>query len=452
MQSVNPATGEIIREYPDHSREQIEQALERASRAFPGWRDSSFGERAGVLRRVAGELHAKRVELGRLMTLEMGKPVTAAESEVDKCAWVCEYYAEHAERLLSPESVETDATESYVRFDALGTVLAIMPWNFPFWQVFRFLAPALMAGNVAVLKHASNVSGCALAIEEILERSGAAKGVFQSLLLPSKAVEALLSHPAIAAATLTGSDGAGRSVASAAGKSLKKVVLELGGSDPFVVLDDADVAKAAEIAVQARVVNSGQSCIAAKRFIVTPGVADEFEHEFVRRMRALVVGDPLQRDTEVGPLAREDLLGDLAKQVEASVARGAKLLLGGVRLPGPGFFYAPTVLSAVAPGMPAFDEETFGPVAALCRAEHEDDAIRLANCSRYGLGSAIWTRDRERARNLARRLEAGVVFVNGMVKSDPRVPFGGVKDSGFGRELGSFGIREFVNVKTVWFV
>jgi succinate-semialdehyde dehydrogenase / glutarate-semialdehyde dehydrogenase len=452
MQSVNPATGEPLRDYDEHGPEAVERAVSGAREAFPSWSRAPFGERAAVLRRVAALLRDRKAELGRLMTLEMGKPLAASESEIDKCASAAEFYAENAERFLAPERIETDAHESFVRYDALGPVLAVMPWNFPFWQVFRFAAPALMAGNVGLLKHASNVPGCALEIEALFRAAGAPSGVFSTLLVGSSLVERLLAHRAVMAATLTGSEAAGRSIAAAAGKHLKKVVLELGGSDPFIVLADADVDAAAAEAVKARTINSGQSCIAAKRFIVAASCADAFEKEFVSRMRALKVGDPLDRATDVGPLAREDLVTDLDAQVRASVGAGAKLLLGGERIPGPGFYYAPSVLAEVTPGMPAFDDETFGPVAALCRARDDEEAIELANRSRFGLGASIWTRDRERAKALAARVESGVVFVNGMVKSDPRVPFGGIKDSGFGRELGSHGIREFVNVKTVWVV
>jgi succinate-semialdehyde dehydrogenase / glutarate-semialdehyde dehydrogenase len=450
MQSLNPATGKVIRDYPAHDAQAIGAAARRASEAFGRWRKTPIGDRARLLSAVARALREGAHDSARLIALEMGKPIAAAEAEVEKCAVACDHYAEHAARYLAPESVPTEAAESFVRFDPLGPVLAVMPWNFPFWQVFRFAAPALAAGNVGLLKHASNVPGCALAIEDVFRRAGAPESIFQTLLAPAKAIEQLIADPAVAAVTLTGSDAAGRSVASLAGKHLKKAVLELGGSDPFIVLADADIPASAAEAVKARIVNSGQSCIAAKRFIVEQRVAEAFEREFVRRMSELAVGDPMNRDTQVGPLARDDLVADLDAQVRASVAAGARLLLGGSRLDRAGYFYAPTVLADVTPGMPAFDDETFGPVAALSVARDAEEALELANRSRYGLAASLWTRDLARAREFAARIEAGVVFVNGMVKSDPRVPFGGIKASGYGRELGSFGIREFVNVKTVW--
>ena len=384
------------------------------------------------------------------MALEMGKPVAQGEAEVDKCAWVCEYYADHAEAFLAEQPRETDASRSYVRFDPLGPVLAVMPWNFPFWQVFRFAAPALMAGNAGVLKHASNVPRCALAIEEIFREAGFPRGLFATALVGSSAVAALIADPRIVAVTLTGSDSAGSKIAEQAGRVLKKTVLELGGSDPFIVLADADLAAAARTAADARLVNSGQSCIAAKRFIVVEAVADQFLERFLAELRSRRMGDPLARETQVGPQARGDLRDSLHKQVEESVKRGAKLLLGGEIPAGKGAFYPPTLLTAVDKGMPAFDEETFGPVAAVIRAKDEADAVRLANDSAFGLGASLWTRDRARAERMAKQIEAGAVFVNALVKSDPRLPFGGIKRSGYGRELSEYGIREFVNIKSVW--
>ncbi len=450
MRVINPATGRVVREVPDHDETYVRGALQRAARAFEDWRWTAFEDRAARMRAAEGVLRDRKDRYATLMVEEMGKTLPSAEAEVEKCAWVCEHYAEHAAAYLAPEAVPTDASRSLVRFDPLGPVLAVMPWNFPFWQVFRFAAPALMAGNVGLLKHASNVPGCALAIEEVFRDAGFPEGCFQTLLIPSSRVEAVLRDPVVRAVTLTGSDPAGRSVAAAAGRALKKTVLELGGSDPFVVLADADLDLALTTAVTARILNNGQSCIAAKRFIVEEPVADRFEADFTRRMEALRVGDPMDRATDLGPLAREDLLVELHDQVTRTVAAGARLLTGGRRLDRPGFFYAPTVLAGVEPGMAAHDEETFGPVAAVCRVRDADHAIALANRSAFGLGAAIFSRDTERALALAERVEAGSVFINGLVKSDPRLPFGGLKASGYGRELGVFGIREFVNVKTVW--
>ena len=448
--TINPATEQILAEYAEFAPRQIEDAIAEVAAAFLTWRERSFAERGAVLRRAATLLRARKERYGDLMTREMGKPIVEAEAEVEKCAWNCDFYAEHAERMLADERVATEARESFVAFEPLGPVLAIMPWNFPFWQVFRFVAPALMAGNTALLKHASNVSGCALAIEEVLRDAGLPPEAFRTLLVSGAATEAVIADRRIRAVTLTGSDSTGAIVAAAAGQALKKTVLELGGSDPFIVLADADVEAAAALAVRARFQNTGQSCIAAKRFIVEQGAVEAFEQAFVATARELKVGDPLDRATRIGPLARGDLREALARQVQTSVAQGARLLLGGAALPGRGYFFAPTVLADVTPAMPVFHEETFGPVAALVRARNAEHAIALANESDFGLGAALWTRDEARARQLARRIEAGAVFVNGMVASDPRLPFGGVKRSGYGRELSSFGIREFVNVQSIW--
>jgi acyl-CoA reductase-like NAD-dependent aldehyde dehydrogenase len=384
------------------------------------------------------------------MTQEMGKPISQAEAEVAKCAMTCDWFADHAAALLDPEPVATEAAASFVRFDPLGVVLAIMPWNFPFWQVIRCAAPALAAGNTVVLKHASNVPGCALALEDAFRKAGFPEGAFTTLMIPARAVGDVIAHPAVRAVSLTGSEAAGRQVAALAGASLKKTVLELGGSDAFVVLADADVEHAARQAAAARTINNGQSCIAAKRFIVEEPVAARFESAFIESMAVLRMGDPRDRTVQVGPLARRDLVDELAHQVRRTVAAGAMLRLGGRRQTGSGCFFPPTVLTGVLPGMAAFDEETFGPVAPVTRARDAEQALELANCSRYGLGGSIWTADAERGCALAARFEAGAVFVNETVKSDPRLPFGGVKDSGYGRELAAFGLREFVNVKTVW--
>jgi succinate-semialdehyde dehydrogenase / glutarate-semialdehyde dehydrogenase len=450
MQSINPATGQVIETFKDASPADVERALAAAHRAFLAWRDVPFATRAQHMQKAASLLRGRKAEFARTMTLEMGKPIVQGEAEVEKCAWTCEYYAQHAESMLAEQPRQTDASRSYVRFDPLGVVLAVMPWNFPFWQVFRFAAPALMAGNAAVLKHASNVPRCALQIEEVIRDAGFPSGLFATLLVGSSAVGGLIADPRIAAVTLTGSEHAGIQVAERAGHELKKTVLELGGSDPFVILADADLATAARVAADARLINSGQSCICAKRFIVVDAVADAFTTRFADELKSRPMGDPLARETVVGPQARADLRDDLHRQVVESIKRGAKLLLGGEVPMGAGAFYPATLLAAVDKGMPAFDEETFGPVAAVIRARDEDDAIQLANDSTFGLGAALWTQDRARAERLAARIEAGAVFVNGMVKSDARLPFGGVKRSGYGRELSEYGIREFVNIKSVW--
>jgi succinate-semialdehyde dehydrogenase/glutarate-semialdehyde dehydrogenase len=450
IKSVNPATDEVLETLEETGATEIERILSRSQAAFLEWRETPFAKRAARMREAARVLRARKADYARTMTIEMGKPIAQSDAEVDKCAWVCDYYAEHAEAFLAEQPRETDAARSYVRFDPLGPVLAVMPWNFPFWQVFRFAAPALMAGNSGILKHASNVPRCALHIEATFREAGFPDGLFRTLLVGSSTIAGLIADPRITAVTLTGSEHAGIAVGGQAGRALKKSVLELGGSDPFIVLADADVAAAARAAADARLVNSGQSCIAAKRFIAVEPIADRFLDLFKAELSSRKMGDPLDRQTHVGPQARVDLRDELHKQVEESIKRGARRLLGGEIPAGKGAFYPPTLLAGVDKGMPAFDEETFGPVAAVIRAEDEGDAVRLANDSMFGLGASLWTQDRTRAERLAARIEAGAVFVNGIVKSDPRLPFGGIKRSGYGRELSEYGIREFVNIKSVW--
>ncbi len=450
LRSVNPATGEELEKFKEHTVGQIDEKLVRAVRAFEDWQAEGVVDRAGPMRAVAKLLLRNKRDHGKTMTLEMGKPIVEAVAEVEKCAWVCEYYANEAPDLLSDVCVPTDAEKSFVRFDPLGPILAVMPWNFPFWQVFRFIAPSMMAGNVGLLKHASNVSRCALTIQELMEEAGFPDGVFQTMLISGSKVERVVRDPRIRAVSLTGSEKAGASVASVAGSEVKKLVLELGGSDPFIVLEDADVETAAKVAAKARCINTGQSCIAAKRFIVEKSVHRTFVDLLIEAMRELRIGDPLSDSTQIGPLAREDLRNELGRQVRSSVSRGARVELGGKPIKGPGFYFEPTILSAIGPGMPAYEEEIFGPVAAVIKVAGEKEAVAVANESKYGLGSSIWTGDVERALRSAGRIEAGMVFVNGMVRSDPRLPFGGVKSSGYGRELGLWGIREFVNTKTVW--
>ena len=429
---------------------EIDEILEAAETTFREWRHRPFAERTQKMRQAAVLLRGGKEKYARTMALEMGKPIVQGEAEAEKCAWTCDYYAEHAEAFLADQLRETDASRSFIRFEPLGPVLAIMPWNFPFWQVFRFAAPALMAGNAGILKHASNVPRCALHIEDIFREAGFPKNLFRTVLAGPEKISGVITDPRIRAATLTGSEGAGSKVAAQAGREIKKTVLELGGSDPFIVLEDANVQKAAKTAADARLINSGQSCIAAKRFIVVEKVSGAFLETFVSEMRSRKMGDPLDRQTQVGPQARDDLRASLHHQVDESVKRGAKLLLGG-RIPeGRGAFYPPTVLEHVKPGMAAFDEETFGPVAALIHARDEADAIRLANQSQFGLGASLWTKDLERAERIAAEIDAGCIFVNELVKSDPRLPFGGIKRSGYGRELSEYGIREFVNIKSVW--
>ena len=452
LKSIDPATGEELASYPELDAAGIEAAVERAYASRHAWRDAGIDLRTALMRSVAGVLRAEKARFAALMTSEMGKPIVEAEAEVEKCAWTATWIADNAARLLADEPIESTATKSYVRFQPLGVILAVMPWNFPFWQAFRAGLPALVAGNVMLLKHSSNVPQCALAIEDVFREAGVPKGVFQTLLIGSRAIEGIISDRRVAGVTLTGSEAAGIQVAAAAGKALKKSVLELGGSDPFIVLADADVKAAATVACRARNQNNGQSCIAAKRFIVAEPIADEFEEHFTNAVAALKVGDPKDRANQVGPLARADLVDDLDRQVKESVKKGAKVLTGGKRVDGKGqgYFFEPTVLSGVKPGMPVYDQETFGPVAAVIRVRDAEEALRVANDTEFGLGSSIWTKDVERAEMLAERVEAGLVFVNGMVASDARLPFGGVKRSGYGRELSSYGIREFTNIQTVW--
>jgi succinate-semialdehyde dehydrogenase / glutarate-semialdehyde dehydrogenase len=448
--TINPATGEVVRTFDALTDAEVEARVQRAADTFTTYRRVPFAERARMMIRAAEILETEKDALGRIMTLEMGKPLRAAVAEAAKCGTACRYYAENAERFLADEIVETSAKRSFIRYLPIGPVLAVMPWNFPFWQVMRFAAPALMAGNVGLLKHASNVPQCALKIEEIFRRAGFPEGAFQTLLIGSQKVDDLLNDPRIVAATLTGSEQAGIQVGMGAAKRIKKVVLELGGSDPFIVMPSADLDAAVATAVEARIINNGQSCIAAKRFIVAESIADAFEKKFVSKMEALVVGDPFDDKTELGPLANAEAVTSLDADVRKTVDAGARVVTGGHPLKRPGNYYAPTVLTNIPRNSPAYCEEFFGPVASIFRAQNLDDAIRIANDSRFGLGASAWTQDDAERERFVNELEAGMVFINKMVASDPRVPFGGVKQSGYGRELGVHGIREFTNVKTVW--
>ena len=450
LQTVNPATGEPGRSYDQHTLEDAQAAAAAAHKAFLEWRRTSFADRTAIVRKAGELLRARKDEHARLMTEEMGKPLDDGRAEIEKCASNCDWFADHAEEYLANEPRDIGGPEAFVTFNPLGVVLAVMPWNFPFWQVFRFAAPALMAGNGALLKHASNVPGSALAIEEVLHQAGVPKGLFRTLLLPSSEVEALIKDDKVAAVTLTGSVAAGRSVAAAAGSVLKKCVLELGGSDAYVVLEDADIEAAAKIAATARMVNGGQSCIAGKRFIVVRSILEPFERALVEAMRGYEMGDPTKGGTKLGPMQSVKARDEIHRQVEQSIAKGARLLLGGTVPAKPGAWYPATVLSDVRKGQPAHDEEVFGPVAAIIAADDEKDAIRIANDSEFGLGSGVLTLDLDRGRRIAaQELEAGLSFVNENVRSDPRTPFGGVKHSGYGRECSAYGIREFVNIKTV---
>jgi succinate-semialdehyde dehydrogenase/glutarate-semialdehyde dehydrogenase len=447
--TINPATGQTVRTFESFSAARVNESLDRAAAAYQRHRRTSFADRASRMRKAATILVAESRDLGRLMTLEMGKPIKAAIAEAEKCATACHYYADNAERFLADQNVEMEGGRSWIAFQPLGAVLAIMPWNFPFWQVFRFAAPALMAGNVGLLKHASNVPQCALAIEDVFRRAGFIEGAFQTLLIGSEMVESIIADKRIVAVTLTGSEGAGRSVASAAGKNLKKSVMELGGSDPFVVMPSADLAAAVSTAVTARMINNGQSCIAAKRFIVHDKIYDAFLRQFVAAVAAVRVGDPMDEATELGPQATAAIRDQLDQQVKASVAAGAKVATGGNKLDRAGYYYAPTVLTDIPANAPAASEELFGPVASVFRAKDLPDAIRIANGTSFGLGASAWTRDDAERDQFVAEIESGLLFINGMVVSDSRLPFGGVKNSGFGRELGEFGIREFVNIKSV---
>lgn len=450
MRSVNPFNNQVIQSYAAYSDDEAKRIIKAVDLAFVSWKQTSFEERKAYLLKLEKQLLDQQDKLADLIVGEMGKVKKEALGELKKCAWVCRYYAENGERFLARETIQADASDSFVSFQPLGTILAVMPWNFPFWQVFRFLAPTLMAGNTAVLKHASNVQGCSLAIEKLVKDAGFPKDVFRSLLIGGKSVRQVIENPRIKAVTLTGSTPAGKAVAAAAGAVLKKSVLELGGSDPYLILEDADIEEAAERCVVSRLLNAGQSCIGAKRFIVMESVYDAFRDAFVRRMEQATFGDPMKDSTSIGPMARTDLRNELHGQVSASVAKGAKILCGGYIPEQEGAFYPPTVLENIQPGMPAYEEELFGPVASLLKAQTEEEAVRIANDTVFGLGAGVFTADLDRGKRLAEKgLEAGCVFVNDFVKSDPRLPFGGIKESGFGRELSVYGIREFVNIKTV---
>lgn len=450
MKAINPATGELIKEYQEHSDNEVKNVIDKTHQEFTGWKNQPFSHRRQLMHKAARVLRKNVEKYARVITLEMGKTIIESRAEVEKCALVCEYYADNAESFLADEIIESDASRSLAAFQPIGIVLAVMPWNFPFWQVFRFAAPALMAGNAGVLKHASNVPGCALAIEEVFRKAGFPENIFRTLLIPAHKVENVVKNPLIKAITLTGSEPAGMQVASTAGRELKKTVLELGGSDPFIVLEDADLSSCVLTSVTARMINQGQSCIAAKRFIVVEPLVKEFEKQQTEIMSTLKIGDPLNEDTQIGPMARMDLLEELNAQVQESIKMGARLLTGGRKVERPGAFYQPTVLTDVKKGMAVYEQETFGPVSAIISVKDTEEAIVVANDSPYGLGGSIWSKNLKNAESVARQIESGAVFVNGMTKSDPRLPFGGIKRSGYGRELSHYGIKEFVNIKTIW--
>jgi len=450
MKSINPATNQTLKEYREHTPEEVVEIIQKSQEAWLHWRSTSFTHRKELMLGAASLLRSRKTGLAALMTAEMGKIIRESEAEVEKCAWVCEFYANQAEQFLQDEVIPTDASRSFVTFQPLGLILAVMPWNFPLWQVFRFAAPSMMAGNGGLLKHASNVPGCALAIEEIFRDAAFPENLFRSLMIPSGMVERVIDHPFVKAATLTGSEFAGSQVASAAGRQIKKTVLELGGSDPFIILEDCDMELTISQALNSRLINQGQSCIAAKRFIVVKPVLKQFTEMIHQAFRRLKVGDPMDPATQIGPLAAPFLIEEIDRQVQGSIRAGATLITGGDRYDREGCYYQPTILTNVREGMPVCAEETFGPVLAIIPVEDEQEAIRVANNSPFGLGGSVWTTNSQRGEAVARQVESGAVFVNGMTKSDPRLPFGGIKKSGYGRELGGYGIREFVNIKTVW--
>ncbi|MFH0736742.1 MAG: NAD-dependent succinate-semialdehyde dehydrogenase [bacterium] len=448
--SINPSTGLTEKEFEEYSPIYVAEIINNVNTQWKQWKNISFIDRGILLKRAASILVEKKEYYGKILTLEMGKTIKQAIAEVEKCAWVCNYYAQNTQNILKNEIITTDASESYVQFDPLGIILAVMPWNFPFWQVFRFAAPALMAGNVCLLKHASNVPQCALAIEEIFFDAGFPKDCFRTLLIGSNQVTDVINNPFVKAITLTGSEFAGKSVASQCGNNLKKTVMELGGSDPFIVFEDSDLEKAAETAVTARLLNNGQSCIAAKRFIIVESVYQQFLQLFIEKMRKIKIGNPLDYDTDLGPIARQDLLSEIENQVAESVHQGATIAFGGNKILSGGFYYEHTILTDVKKGQPAYNQEIFGPVASVIKAKDEEEAIFYANDTNFGLGASLWTNNPEKIKKYIPLINAGSVFVNGMVKSDPRLPFGGINLSGYGRELSHYGIKEFVNIKTVW--
>ena len=449
MKSINPYNNQLIKEYTPYSPSQVKTIIEGVDQAWGSWKETEIKKRAALISKVSDVLLEGGDEYARMMSLEMGKVIKEALGEIEKCALLCRYYAESSEDILTDQFIKTDYTKSFVTFQPIGIVLAVMPWNFPYWQVMRFAVPCLMAGNAAILKHASNVQGCGLMVEEIFRKAGLPKNIFRTLVIPSSRVDAVIMDPLVKAVTLTGSEAAGMSVAATAGKQLKKSVMELGGSDPFIVLEDADIDKAVEVSVLSRTLNVGQVCIAAKRFIVVESVVDEFTHKHGKKMASMIMGDPLDEKTQLAPMARPEFVDDIHEQVEKSVAMGARLVTGGFRPNFPGNFYPPTVLAGVKKGMPVYDEETFGPVSAIIAVRDEAEAIQVANDTKFGLGASVWTRGKERGERVARRLESGMVFVNSLVASNPKLPFGGTKRSGYGRECAEHGLKEFVNIKTV---